>query len=140
MRYTRPNVAQVDFIKVRDSESPIVRAMPLYSTKMWDLNISSPLLQLDAENDRAISEHVLRGHRFRKPGSDMEPEQLNGTSAEGAGQQEQTESPEEAAQVTPDLLVLLLDYFHVAARHSPSRCSAGFHVVPMVLKPKLPFV
>ncbi|CAM9591386.1 unnamed protein product, partial [Scytosiphon promiscuus] len=55
--------------------------------------------QLDAENDRAISEHVLRGHRFRKPGSDMEPEQLNGTSAEGAGQQEQTESPEEAAQV-----------------------------------------
>lgn len=58
--------------------------------------------QLDAENDRAISEHVLRGHRFRKPGSDMEPEQLNGTSAEGAGQQEQTESPEEAAQVMPD--------------------------------------
>eukprot|EP00752_Nemacystus_decipiens_P011885 g10538.t1 len=55
--------------------------------------------QLDAENDRAISEHVLRGHRFRKPGSDMEPEQLNGTSSEGASQQEQTESPEEAAQV-----------------------------------------
>eukprot|EP00903_Cladosiphon_okamuranus_P019662 g18075.t1 len=55
--------------------------------------------QLDAENDRAISEHVLRGHRFRKPGSDMEPEQLNGTSTEEAGQQEQTESPEEAAQV-----------------------------------------
>ncbi|CAM9685703.1 unnamed protein product [Ectocarpus sp. 12 AP-2014] len=55
--------------------------------------------QLDAENDRAISEHVLRGHRFRKPGSDMEPEQLNGSSAEGAGEQEETESPEEAAQV-----------------------------------------
>ncbi|CAM9324278.1 unnamed protein product [Ectocarpus sp. 6 AP-2014] len=55
--------------------------------------------QLDAENDRAISEHVLRGHRFRKPGSDMEPEQLNGSSAEAAGEQEQTESPEEAAQV-----------------------------------------
>ncbi|CAN0449426.1 unnamed protein product, partial [Hapterophycus canaliculatus] len=52
---------------------------------------------LDAENDRAISEHVLRGHRFRKPGSDMEPEQLNGTSAEGAGHQEQSESLEEAA-------------------------------------------
>lgn len=63
------------------------------------------LLQLDAENDRAISEHVLRGHRFRKPGSDMEPEQLNGTSAEGAGQQEQTESPEEAAQVKPRLQI-----------------------------------
>lgn len=69
--------------------------------------------QLNAENDRAISEHVLRGHRFRKPGSDMEPEQLNGTSAEAAGQQEQTESAEEAAQVTclarlcfPSLLVL----------------------------------
>lgn len=56
-------------------------------------------LQLDAENDRAISEHVLRGHRFRKPGSDMEPEQLNGASGEGVGQDEQTESPEEAAQV-----------------------------------------
>lgn len=55
--------------------------------------------QLDAENDRAISEHVLRGHRFRKPGSDMQPEALNGTSGEGAGQEEQTESPEEAGQV-----------------------------------------
>lgn len=57
------------------------------------------LFQLNAENDRAISEHVLRGHRFRKLGSDMEPEQLNGTSAEGAGQQEPTESVEEATQV-----------------------------------------
>ncbi|CAM9305987.1 unnamed protein product [Laminaria digitata] len=55
--------------------------------------------QLDAENDRAISEHVLRGHRFRKPGSDMEPEGLGGTSTEHAGQEEQTESPEEAAQI-----------------------------------------
>lgn len=71
--------------------------------QMWNLNMFTmgTFLQLDAENDRAISEHVLRGHRFRKPGSDMEPEQLNGTSTEGAGQQEQTESPEEAAQVTP---------------------------------------
>lgn len=57
------------------------------------------MLQLDAENDRAISEHVLRGHRFRKAGADMEPEQLNGTSAEGAAHEEQTESVEEAAQV-----------------------------------------
>lgn len=55
--------------------------------------------QLNAENDRAISEHVLRGHRYRKAGADMEPEQLNGASGEGAGQEEQTESPEEAAQV-----------------------------------------
>lgn len=30
----------------------------------------------------------------------MEPEPLNGTSGEGAGQEEQTESPEDAAQVT----------------------------------------
>lgn len=43
----------------------------------------------------------MRGHRFRKPGSDMEPEALNATSGEGAGQEEKTESPEEAAQVTP---------------------------------------
>lgn len=57
------------------------------------------VLQLDAENDRAISEHVLRGHRFRKPGSDMEPEGLGGTSSDHTGQEEQTESPEEAAQV-----------------------------------------
>lgn len=55
--------------------------------------------QLNAENDRAISEHVLRGHRYRKAGADMEPEPLNGTSGEGAGQEEQTESPEDAAQV-----------------------------------------
>lgn len=68
-------------------------------------------MQLDAENDRAISEHVLRGHRFRKPGSDMEPEQLNGTSMEGAGQEEQTESPEEAAQVTQGLATYLM--YHV---------------------------
>lgn len=65
-------------------------------------------MQLDAENDRAISEHVLRGHRFRKPGSDMEPEQLNGSSAEGAGQQEQTESPEEAVQVWQRCVVLFV--------------------------------
>ncbi|CAM9139800.1 unnamed protein product [Choristocarpus tenellus] len=56
--------------------------------------------QLDAENDRAISEHVLRGHRFRKPGTDIEPEQLNSSSGETAGgQPQQEESPEEAAQV-----------------------------------------
>eukprot|EP00904_Undaria_pinnatifida_P009364 jgi/Undpi1/5558/HiC_scaffold_2.g00835.m1 len=55
--------------------------------------------RLDAENDRAISEHVLRGHRFRKPGSDMEPEGLGGTCSEHAGQEEQTESPGEAAQI-----------------------------------------
>lgn len=34
----------------------------------------------------------------------MEPEQLNGASAEGAGQQQQTESVEEAAQVTNQFL------------------------------------
>lgn len=58
-----------------------------------------PSLQLNAENDRAISEHVLRGHRYRKAGADMEPEPLNGTRGEGAGQENETESPEDAAQV-----------------------------------------
>ncbi|CAM9104625.1 unnamed protein product [Discosporangium mesarthrocarpum] len=56
--------------------------------------------QLDAENDRAISEHVLRGHRYRKPGADMEPEPLSSTAEGGDGKDnEQAESPEEAAQV-----------------------------------------
>lgn len=36
----------------------------------------------------------------------MEPEPLNGTSGEGAGQEEQTESPEDAAQVTVDSWLL----------------------------------
>lgn len=58
-----------------------------------------PFLQLNAENDRAISEHVLRGHRYRKAGADMEPEPLNGTRGEGAGEEKETESPEDAAQV-----------------------------------------
>lgn len=70
------------------------------------------VLQLDAENDRAISEHVLRGHRFRKPGSDMEPEGLGGTSSEHAGQEEQTESLEEAAQVRCRVDVGRMGYGH----------------------------
>ena len=32
--------------------------------------------QLDPENDRRISAHVLRGHRYRRPGTDMAPEPL----------------------------------------------------------------
>jgi DNA replication licensing factor MCM3 len=32
--------------------------------------------QLDPENDRRISDHVLKGHRYRRPGTDMEPEPL----------------------------------------------------------------
>ncbi|GMH78018.1 hypothetical protein TrVE_jg9723 [Triparma verrucosa] len=38
--------------------------------------------QLDPANDRRISAHVLKGHRYRKPGTDMAPEPLQSVAAE----------------------------------------------------------
>jgi DNA replication licensing factor MCM3 len=38
--------------------------------------------QLEPENDRRISAHVLRGHRYRKPGTDMAPEPLQAPAAD----------------------------------------------------------
>jgi DNA replication licensing factor MCM3 len=44
--------------------------------------------QLDPENDRRISAHVLRGHRYRKPGTDMAPEPLQAPAAESDDEDE----------------------------------------------------
>jgi DNA replication licensing factor MCM3 len=51
--------------------------------------------QLDPENDRNIAEHVLRGHRYRKPGSDMAPESL--AQLFDRGDEENVDEEEEAA-------------------------------------------
>ena len=38
--------------------------------------------QLDPANDRRISAHVLSGHRYRRPGTDMAPEPLQAVAAD----------------------------------------------------------
>jgi len=37
--------------------------------------------QLDSSLDRRLSEHVLRSHQYRRPGTFMEPEPLNGANS-----------------------------------------------------------
>ncbi|GMH91690.1 hypothetical protein TL16_g12125, partial [Triparma laevis f. inornata] len=44
--------------------------------------------QLDPANDRRISAHVLKGHRYRKPGTDMMPEPLQSVAAESDDEEE----------------------------------------------------
>ena len=41
--------------------------------------------QMDPEIDRKISKHVLCGHQYRRPGTDMEPESLGSGMIWGAG-------------------------------------------------------
>ncbi|CAM9467250.1 unnamed protein product [Phaeothamnion confervicola] len=41
--------------------------------------------QMDPANDRAISDHVLRAHRYRRPGAGSEPEPLGGGGDSGGG-------------------------------------------------------
>ncbi|CAM9160626.1 unnamed protein product [Chrysoparadoxa australica] len=57
--------------------------------------------QLDAENDRAISGHVLRAHRYRRPGAGMEPERLDGKKMHQLGEEEEEQdmNPDEEAPV-----------------------------------------
>jgi len=52
--------------------------------------------QLDAGNDRSIAEHVLRAHRYRRPGGDMAPEQLSSGPMEFI---EDQETPDEETPV-----------------------------------------
>ena len=128
---TRPTVARVLSLRLELEQSLVVRSIHQdMGPKL--IFCHGTFLQLDAENDRAISEHVLRGHRFRKPGSDMEPEQLNGTSAEGAGQQEQTESPEEAAQVTPRFICIQYPAQLALAAATSRYVAQHFHGLPFV--------
>jgi len=45
--------------------------------------------QLNPENDRRISAHVLRGHRYRKPGTDMAPEPLQAAAADSDDEEDE---------------------------------------------------
>lgn len=50
----------------------------------------------------------------------MEPEALNGTSGDGADQEEETESPEEAAQVTNNISKLVYTLKRPSDSHGTS--------------------
>ena len=47
--------------------------------------------QMDPENDRRIASHVLRGHRYRKPGTDMEPEPLQAVQDDSDDDEEEAD-------------------------------------------------
>lgn len=53
--------------------------------------------QMDPENDRKIAGHVLRGHRYRREGTDMEPEPLGGQ--QGDSDEDEEEEEEEKRKI-----------------------------------------
>ncbi|KAG5184700.1 MCM2/3/5 family-domain-containing protein [Tribonema minus] len=101
--------------------------------------------QLDPDNDRAISAHVLRGHRYRRPGSDMEPEPLGGRDSSAQTAADATADPDAPAPVfeafsallhggaareggeRPELLsqAFLKRYLHYAKQKQPELCDAS---------------
>lgn len=54
--------------------------------------------QLNIKSDKAIAEHVIRGHRYRRPGADMTPDPLGGRPL-GEETDSEDEEGDEQAQV-----------------------------------------
>ena len=63
--------------------------------------------QLDPALDRQLSVHVIRSHQYRRPGTIMEPEQLNQTSSLNLD-----DTAEEAVDTQVILFSILLNYFY----------------------------
>ena len=62
--------------------------------------------QLDPALDRQLSVHVIRSHQYRRPGTIMEPEQLNQTSSLNLD-----DTAEEAVDTQVILLPISLNYY-----------------------------
>ena len=62
--------------------------------------------QLDPALDRQLSVHVIRSHQYRRPGTIMEPEQLNQTSSLNLD-----DTAEEAVDTQVISFSILLNYY-----------------------------